>query len=58
MTRKKIFCFSRKFYLFILSVFDTTEYLPFRISRLILEHHLSNILLVDKRSRLLRKMHL
>lgn len=54
MTRKKIFCFSRKFYLFILSVFD--KY-PFS-RRLILEHHLSNILLVDKRSRLLRKMHL
>lgn len=44
--------------LFIYSLRFRHYTIPFRISRLILEHHLSNILLVDKRSRLLRKMHL
>lgn len=44
--------------LFIYSPFSTLASIPFRISRLILEYHLSNILLVDKRSRWLRKMHL
>lgn len=32
--------------------------IPFRITRLILEYRLSNILLVDERSRWLRKVHL
>lgn len=49
---------SRRNFIYLFVVLGTLASIPFRISRLILEYHLSNILLVDKRSRWLRKMHL